>query len=77
MEWIYLRLVLTGVGTFDYLKAFCKVVYLDRTPNISSTMLRGSNYKITKMGISWNRAVLQKGLLPRQGMQVVLLLQVL
>lgn len=20
------------VGTFDYLKAFCKVVYLDRTP---------------------------------------------
>lgn len=39
------------VGTFDYLKAFCKVVYLDRTPNISSTMLRGSNYKITKMGI--------------------------
>ena len=27
------------VGTFDYLKAFCDVVYLDRTPNISSTCL--------------------------------------
>ena len=28
------------VGTFDYLNAFCKVVYLERTPNISSTFLR-------------------------------------
>ena len=28
------------VGTFDYLEAFCKVIYLDRTPGISSTFLR-------------------------------------
>lgn len=39
------------VGTFDYLNAFCKVVYLERTPNISSTMLRGSSFKITKVGL--------------------------
>jgi glycerol-3-phosphate cytidylyltransferase len=39
------------VGTFDYLNAFCKVVYLERTPNISSTMLRGSSFQITKVGI--------------------------
>lgn len=38
-------------GAFDYLKAFCKVVYLERTPNVSSTMLRGSTFKVTKVGI--------------------------
>ena len=27
-------------GVFDYLKDYCKVVYLERTKNISSTMLR-------------------------------------
>ena len=39
------------IGTFDYLNAFCKVVYLERTPNISSTMLRGNAYKLIKIGI--------------------------
>ncbi len=39
------------VGTFDYLNAFCKVVYLERTPDISSTMLRESRFKIVRMGI--------------------------
>lgn len=39
------------VGAFDYLKTFCKVVYLERTPNVSSTMLRGSTFKVTKVGI--------------------------
>lgn len=39
------------IGTFDYLNAFCKVVYLERTPNISSTMLRGNAYKLIKTGI--------------------------
>lgn len=28
-------------GKFDHLKAFCEVVYLPRTENISSTMIRG------------------------------------
>ncbi|MGN0161824.1 MAG: Gfo/Idh/MocA family oxidoreductase [Lachnospiraceae bacterium] len=39
------------VGAYDYLNNFCKVVYLERTPNISSTMLRGSTYNITKVGL--------------------------
>lgn len=39
------------VGTFDYLKAFCDVVYLERTPNISSTQLRGEWFNIVSIGI--------------------------
>lgn len=39
------------VGTFDYLNKFCEVIYLDRTPDISSTMLRKSRYKIINVGI--------------------------
>lgn len=39
------------IGSFDYLNTFCKVVYLDRTPNVSSTMLRGSSFKVTKVGL--------------------------
>ena len=39
------------IGEFDYLKAFCEVVYLERTPEISSTILRKSQFKIIKMGI--------------------------
>ena len=38
-------------GSFDYLKAFCKVVYLERTPNISSTGLRSDRYQIVRLGI--------------------------
>lgn len=39
------------VGTFDYLKAFCKVVYLERTPNVSSTMKRTDRFRIIRIGI--------------------------
>ncbi|MDD5828997.1 MAG: Gfo/Idh/MocA family oxidoreductase [Lachnospira sp.] len=39
------------VGTFDYIKQFCEVVYLDRTPNISSTLLRKNQFKIVRIGI--------------------------
>ncbi len=39
------------VGTFDYLKSLCRVVYLERTPDISSTMLRTSYFKIVRIGI--------------------------
>lgn len=39
------------VGIFDYLNSFCKVVYLDRTPNISSTILRENQFKIVRIGI--------------------------
>ena len=39
------------VGTFDYLKQFCDVVYLPRTPDVSSTALRETKFKIMKTGI--------------------------
>jgi glycerol-3-phosphate cytidylyltransferase len=39
------------VGTFDYLDQFCKVVYLPRTPDISSTDLRVQKYKALRIGI--------------------------
>ncbi|MBO5166777.1 MAG: Gfo/Idh/MocA family oxidoreductase [Lachnospiraceae bacterium] len=38
-------------GVFDYLKAYCEVVYLERTKDISSTMLRARNYSIISLGI--------------------------
>ncbi len=38
-------------GEFDYMKDYCKVVYLDRTKNISSTMLREQKKRILKAGI--------------------------
>lgn len=39
------------VGHFDYLKDYCKVVYLERTKNISSTMLRAQTKHIQRIGI--------------------------
>ncbi len=39
------------VGVFDYLKDYCKVVYLERTKNISSTMLREQNSPIQRIGM--------------------------
>ncbi len=38
-------------GQFDYLSDYCKVVYLERTKNISSTMLRAQNKRIQRIGI--------------------------
>jgi len=39
------------VGAFDYLKDYCKVVYLERTKDISSTMLREQKQRIQRIGI--------------------------
>ncbi len=39
------------MGAFDYISDYCKVVYLERTKNISSTMLRKQNRHIQKVGI--------------------------
>lgn len=39
------------VGAFDYLKDICEVVYLERTKDISSTMLRERNEHIQRIGI--------------------------
>lgn len=38
-------------GEFDYLKDYCQVIYLERTKNISSTMLREKNRTIQRIGI--------------------------
>lgn len=38
-------------GAFDYLKDYCKVVYLERTKNISSTILRIQEKSIQRIGI--------------------------
>lgn len=38
-------------GAFDYLKDYCQVVYLERTKNISSTMLREQRQHIQRIGI--------------------------
>jgi choline-phosphate cytidylyltransferase len=38
-------------GQFDYLNDYCKVVYLERTKDISSTMLRAQNKHIQRIGI--------------------------
>lgn len=39
------------VGHFDYLRDYCEVIYLERTKNISSTMLRTQNQHIQRIGI--------------------------
>lgn len=39
------------IGQFDYLKDYCKVIYLERTKNISSTMLRTQNKRIQRIGV--------------------------
>lgn len=39
------------IGTFDYMSEYCKVMYLERTKNISSTMLREKNKRIQKIGV--------------------------
>ncbi|MCI9108016.1 MAG: Gfo/Idh/MocA family oxidoreductase [Lachnospiraceae bacterium] len=38
-------------GSFDFMKKYCEVVYLERTRDISSTMLRSKKYNIIRLGI--------------------------
>ena len=38
-------------GKFDYLRAYCEVVYLDRTIGVSSTQLRESQFPAVQLGI--------------------------
>lgn len=38
-------------GYFDYMSEYCKVIYLERTKNVSSTMLRNKNFHIQRIGI--------------------------
>lgn len=39
------------IGHFDYLKSYCEVVYLERTKNVSSTMIRKEKFPIVRTGI--------------------------
>ena len=39
------------VGAFDHLKDYCEVVYLERTKNVSSTMLRTKQCPIIRIGV--------------------------
>lgn len=39
------------LGAFDHLKDYCKVIYLERTKNVSSTMLRTKQYPIIRIGV--------------------------
>ena len=39
------------VGSFDYLKDYCQVVYLERTKDISSTLLREEQQSILRIGV--------------------------
>ncbi|MCR5626230.1 MAG: Gfo/Idh/MocA family oxidoreductase, partial [Lachnospiraceae bacterium] len=38
-------------GYFDYLNQYCKVMYLERTPDISSTQVRKDRFRIIRLGI--------------------------
>ena len=38
-------------GKFDVLKPFCQVVYLPRTPNVSSSLLRNNRYPFLRLGL--------------------------
>lgn len=48
------------LGEFDYLKDYCKVVYLERTKNISSTSLRQAKYKVKRIGIIGNGRIAER-----------------
>ena len=46
-------------GKFDYLKAYCKVVYLDRTSGVSSTEIR-SEQQVVRLGLVGESPLLNK-----------------
>lgn len=39
------------MGSFDHMKQFCEVVYLERTKNISSTIMRSQQHPIIRIGV--------------------------
>jgi len=48
------------IGAFEFLRPYCEVVYIDRTKDVSSTMLRKQNQKIIKIGIIGSGRVAHK-----------------
>ena len=47
------------IGKFDYLSAYCKVVYLDRTSGVSSTEIR-SEQQVVRLGLVGESPILNK-----------------
>lgn len=47
-------------GKFDYLKEYCKVVYLPRTEGISSTQMRAQSQDIYRLGIIGSGRIAQR-----------------
>ena len=47
------------MGKFDYLNAYCKVVYLDRTSGVSSTEIR-SEQQVVRLGLVGESPILNK-----------------
>lgn len=39
------------VGTFDFFKEYCEVVYLERTKTVSSTLIREARFPIIRLGM--------------------------
>ena len=52
-------------GKFDHLKDLCDVVYLPRTPGISTTELRGHVVELTRNGASRSRPSRDERVPPR------------
>lgn len=50
-------------GHFDYMSDYCKVVYLERTKDVSSTILRNQNFKIQRIGIIGTGRIAQRFLM--------------
>ncbi len=47
-------------GTFDHMKQFCEVVYLERTKNISSTLMRSRQHPIIRIGVIGSGRIAQR-----------------
>lgn len=47
------------IGYFDYLKEYCQVIYLERTPGVSSSELRAEK-QVLKLGLSGESTFLNK-----------------
>ena len=58
-------------GYFDFLKNLCEVVYIDRTKDVSSTMLRNQNQKIIKIGMVGSGRVAHKFILESKSISAV------
>ena len=48
------------IGKFDYLNEYCKVVYLERTKGISSTLLRTESNKCINIGLIGNGRIAKR-----------------